>query len=643
MGLLSLVRVDEAQLSRVTVVRAARQALAGLPGRASWRGEGELWVRVVVSDPAWQATLEEVVGSTPGLKAWPDATSTLRLDVLSAGSTLSVEGTLESPDDTAAAPLVVRGGDRVADWTALLPPVVAILLAVVFRRLLVALLLAVWLGAGLHYSAGPPAAAWHAGKDYLWANLTDTFNAFIFLFTFSLVGMVGVLTRMGGIHGLVEAIARRARSAAGVRLATALMGIAIFFDDYANTVVVGTTMQPLTDRLRISREKLAYLVDSTAAPIAGIAVISTWIGFEVEQFERVAQFLGLQENGYAMFFQVLPYRFYCLFTLLFVLAGALLRRDYGPMLAAEHRAARTGQVSRPGARLLTSAGLSDLAPVPGAPLRWLNAVLPVALVVLGTFGGMLWVGSQSSVFEGRSLVPWSPSDWKDAFIGVGEFDNAGPQVLAGAAVLGSLVAIVLAVGQRILTLRQALLGWLSGARVMVLANAVLLLAWSIRSVCTDVGTPLYLTAALHGVVAPELLPLLVFLLAALVAFSTGTSWGTMGILLPTVGPMAWASGDPLVLVLCLGAVLDGAIFGDHCSPLSDTTVLSSIASSCDHVDHVRTQLPYAVTTMLAAGVCGYVLVGAGGPLWAAYGLGAAGLLAVLLLLGRSPDRPPVEA
>jgi len=617
-GLLSLVRVDEAQLSRVTVVRAARQALAGLPGRASWRGEGELWVRVVVSDPAWQATLEEVVGSTPGLKAWPDATSTLRLDVLSAGSTLSVEGTLESPDDTAAAPLVVRGGDRVADWTALLPPVVAILLAVVFRRLLVALLLAVWLGAGLHYSAGPPAAAWHAGKDYLWANLTDTFNAFIFLFTFSLVGMVGVLTRMGGIHGLVEAIARRARSAAGVRLATALMGIAIFFDDYANTVVVGTTMQPLTDRLRISREKLAYLVDSTAAPIAGIAVISTWIGFEVEQFERVAQFLGLQENGYAMFFQVLPYRFYCLFTLLFVLAGALLRRDYGPMLAAEHRAARTGQVSRPGARLLTSAGLSDLAPVPGAPLRWLNAVLPVALVVLGTFGGMLWVGSQSSVFEGRSLVPWSPSDWKDAFIGVGEFDNAGPQVLAGAAVLGSLVAIVLAVGQRILTLRQALLGWLSGARVMVLANAVLLLAWSIRSVCTDVGTPLYLTAALHGVVAPELLPLLVFLLAALVAFSTGTSWGTMGILLPTVGPMAWASGDPLVLVLCLGAVLDGAIFGDHCSPLSDTTVLSSIASSCDHV-------------------------GAGGPLWAAYGLGAAGLLAVLLLLGRSPDRPPVEA
>ena len=282
-GLLSLIRVDEEHLARVTVVRAGRQALADLPSRATWHGEGELWVRVVAADPAWQGPLEEVVTSTPGLKAWPDATSTLRLSVFRAGATLSVEGVLEPPADVAAAAVGIRGGDRAADWTALLPPVLAILLAVVFRRLIVALFLAVWLGAALHRGVGPPLALWHACKDYVWANLTDTFNVFIFLFTFSLVGMVGVLTRMGGIHGLVEAIARRARSAAGVRLATALMGIAIFFDDYANTVVVGTTMQPLTDRLRISREKLAYLVDSTAAPIAGIAVISTWIGFEVEQ------------------------------------------------------------------------------------------------------------------------------------------------------------------------------------------------------------------------------------------------------------------------------------------------------------------------------------------------------------------------
>ena len=639
-ALLSLVRVDDAQLQEVTAVRSARRALDGLAGRAPWHtGAGPISVHLDVATPRWRTVLEQVVESDHGLTAVADGGSPLTLSVFSVGATVSVEGTLRPPDGVEGVPVGLRSGDRTGAWTSLLPPVLAILLAVVYRRLILALFLAVWLGAGLHYGSGPVGALRHTLVDYVWAQLTDSFNAFIFAFTFSLVGMVGVVTRMGGIHGLVESIARRARTAASARLATALLGIVIFFDDYANTVVVGTTMRPLTDRMRISREKLAYLVDSTAAPIAGLAVVSTWIGFEVEQFERVAEFLGLQQNGYAMFFEVLPYRFYCLFTLVFVVATAVLQRDYGPMLAAERRAARTGQVCREGARLLTSGALQKLRPVQDAPLRWLNAVIPVAVVVLGTFGGMLLVGASSSVFEGRTLSLLSLSDWKDAFIGVGEYDNAGPQVLAAAAVAGSLVAIGLALGQRILSVRQAIGAWLGGARVMVLANAVLLMAWSIRAVCADVGTPLYLTAALQDVVAPALLPLLVFGLAAVVGLWPGPSGGTMGILLPTVGPMAWASGDPLVLVLCLGAVLDGAIFGDHCSPLSDTTVLSSISSSCDHVDHVRTQLPYAVTTMLVAGGCGYVLIGLGGPIWAAYGLGLVALLAVLLLLGRKPDVP----
>ena len=643
-GLLSQVRVDDARLAEVTAVRSARRSLHGLAGRAAWHlGPEPLPVSLEVADPRWLAVLNRVVDTDRTLRRVPSGGSRLSLAVFAAGATVSVEGTLSPPEGAAGVPLGLRAGERTGAWTSLLPPVVAILLAVVFRRLILALFLAVWLGAGLHHGVGPVSALGHTLGGYVWGNLTDSFNAFIFAFTFSLVGMVGVTTRAGGIHGLVEAIARRARTAASARLATALLGIAIFFDDYANSVVVGTTMRALTDRMRVSREKLAYLVDSTSAPIAGLAVVSTWIGFEVEQFQRVGEFLGLQQNGYAMFFQVLPYRFYCLFTLFFVLASTLLRRDYGPMLAAEHRAGRTGEVSRPGARLLTSHGLQHLTPAPGAPLRWLNAVAPVALVVFGTFAGMLLVGSRSSGFSGRSFSLLSPSDWKDAFIGVGEFDNAGPQVLAAAAVAGSLLAIGLAVGQRILTLPQALRAWLGGARVMLLANTVLLMAWSIRAVCADVGTPLYLTAALQDVVSPSLLPLLVFGMAALVAFSTGTSWGTMGILLPTVGPMAWATGDPLLLTLCLGAVLDGAIFGDHCSPLSDTTVLSSIASSCDHLDHVRTQLPYALTVTLAAGGCGYLLVGFGGPLWAAYATGVAGLLAALLVLGRNPDRPPEGA
>ena len=616
--LLSLLRVDDAQLRRVTAAQATRAALSKIPAGK---------VRLELSgDAAYHDTVREIVGSAPKLTVAPDG-QLLKAGINEEAGVLKVTGDLE-------------GEAKLARWTALLPPIVAILLALVIRQIIPALFIAVWLGACLHNGSDPLTGLWFALHDYLWGNLTDSFNGLIFLFTFSLVGMVGVVTRMGGTHGLVEAIAKTAKTRRSTQLATAGMGVAVFFDDYANTVVVGTTMRALTDRMKISREKLAYLVDSTAAPIAGIAVISTWIGYEVEQFDRVADFVGLEIGGYALFFQVLPYRFYCIFTLVMVGLICWLGRDFGPMLTAERRAA-AGEPLRPGSRLLVSSAIAHIRPAEGVPLRWYNAVIPVGMVVAGTFGGMLWLGAQSTLFTEadpvRAFSLLSFNDWRDAFIGVGEFDNGGPQVLSAAAVAGSLLAIVMAIGQGILPVKETLSSWLGGARIMVLANTVLLMAWAIRSVCGDVGTSLYLTAALYGVVSAVWLPLMVFLLAAVVAFSTGTSWGTMGILLPTVGPMAFAFGDPMILILCLGAVLDGAIFGDHCSPLSDTTVLSSISSAVDHVDHVRTQAPYALTAMVAAGLCGYLFCASGGPVWGAYALGAAAITATVMLLGRRPD------
>ena len=609
----------------MTAAQAARSAL-------SEAAAGKVRLELT-GDPAYHDTLRQIVGSAPKLTVTDDPADTdarlLRAAASEEGGVVKVTGDLQ-------------GSAKLAGWTALLPPVVAILLALVIRQIIPALFIAVWLGATMHNGVDPFSGLWFALRDYLWGNLTDSFNGLIFLFTFSLVGMVGVVTRMGGTHGLVEAIAKTATTRRSTLLATAGMGIAVFFDDYANTVVVGTTMRELTDRMKISREKLAYLVDSTAAPIAGIAVISTWIGYEVEQFDRVADFVGMEVGGYALFFQVLPYRFYCLFTLVTVGLICWLGRDYGPMLAAERRAA-TGETLRKGSRLLVSKAIAHIRPAEGVDLRWYNAVIPVGLVVAGTFGGMLWMGAQSSLFpDTRSFSLLSFTDWKDAFIGVGEFDNGGPQVLAGAAVSGSVIAVLMAVGQRLIPLKEALSAWLGGARIMVLANTVLLMAWAIRSVCGDVGTSLYLTAALYGVVSAVALPLLVFLLAAVVAFSTGTSWGTMGILLPTVGPMAFAFGDPMILILCLGAVLDGAIFGDHCSPLSDTTVLSSISSAVDHVDHVRTQIPYALTSMVAAGLCGYLLCAAGGPVWAAYLLGVTMIAGTIMLVGRKPVEPAAD-
>ena len=306
------------------------------------------------------------------------------------------------------------------------------------------------------------------------------------------------------------------------------------------------------------------------------------------------------------------------------------------MLRAERRAL-AGQPLRPGSRLLVSKAVAHMHPAEGVDLRWYNAVVPVGVVIALTFGGMRWMGAQAEIFADRAFSLLSPADWRDAFIGVGEYDNGGPMVLALAAVSGSVLAIAMAVAQGLLSPGAALRAWLGGARIMVLANAVLLMAWAIRSASGDVGTSLYLTAALYGVISAIALPLIVFLLAAVVAFSTGTSWGTMGILLPTVGPMAFAFGDPMILILCLGAVLDGAIFGDHCSPLSDTTVLSSISAAVDHVDHVRTQMPYAVTSMTAAGLCGYLLCASGGPLWLGYALGVGLMAGALLLVGRRAE------
>ncbi len=461
--LLSLLQVDNAQLRKVTAAQATRDALSKIPSGK---------VRLELSgDATYHDTVREIVGSAPKLTVADDG-KTLKAGVSEEDGVLKVSGDL-------------KGEAKLAGWTALMPPVVAILLALVIRQIIPALFIAVWLGACLHHGADPFTGLWFAVSDYLWGNLTDSFNGLIFLFTFSLVGMVSVVTRMGGTHGLVDAIAKTAKTRRSTQLATAGMGVAVFFDDYANTVVVGTTMRTLTDRMKISREKLAYLVDSTAAPIAGIAVISTWIGYEVEQFDRVADFVGMEVGGYALFFQVLPYRFYCIFTLVTVGLICWLGRDFGPMLAAERRAIG-GEPLRKGSRLLVSKAISHIRPAEGVPLRWYNAVIPVGVVVAGTFGGMLWMGAGSTIFTEadpvRTFSLLSFTDWKDAFIGVGEFDNGGPQVLGSAAVAGSLLAIFMAVGQRILPVKEALTAWLGGARIMVLANTVLLMAWAIRSV-----------------------------------------------------------------------------------------------------------------------------------------------------------------
>lgn len=538
----------------------------------------------------------------------------------------------------AAAPAIDYG------FWSLVPPLVAIVAAVVSRRVLTSLLLGIFTGAliettvgvqqtgFLYYLTTPFRAAYATLETYLWGALIDPDHLRVFAFTLLMAAMVGVATRSGGMHGLVELLLPLARTRRGGQIVSWLLGLMVFFDDYANTLVLGNTLRPMTDRLKISRAKLAYLVDSTSAPVAGLALVSTWIATEVQFIAEGLKLAGLdEEQKYYLFVASIPSRFYVVWALLTVLLVAWLRRDLGAMLRAEQRAiAGEG----PEATLEVQED-PNLEPKPGAPHRWVNAVLPV-LVVVGVFSGYLAV-------EGLEHV--------DSF-----------KALFHAALAGLAVAVVLVRGQRLLTLAETNRAILAGARTMLPGLAILLLAWSLSTVTQkehlNLGAYVKQSLAVDagGTLAgllnawPGVLPALVFVVAAFVSFAMGSSWATMGLLVPVsiqVAGQLLGSGEAVValdhplLVATVGSVLAGSIFGDHCSPISDTTVLSSQASGCRHLEHVETQLPYALVVG-GLSVVGLLLVGVGVPNWAVLPAGIGAVVAILLFFGRDPEAEPTR-
>jgi Na+/H+ antiporter NhaC len=571
-------------------------------------------------------------------------------EVRTATGTVLASGSVEAGGSTTASGLLVRsrgelplavtiGGETqevaptlVPGWYSLLPPLVAIVIALVFREVVTALFVGVWLGALAVAGFNPLTATWRVVDEFVVPALADTDGGHVQIVVFSLLlgGMVGIIAKNGGTMGIVEAVSPFARTARRGRIATWLAGMGVFFDDYANTLLVGNTMRPITDRLRISREKLAYLVDSTAAPLAALMPISTWVGYEISLItdglriaaeqnpEASAGLLGM--NSFTVFIETIPYRFYPVLALYFAGLTAFMRRDFGPMAVAERRASAGGGLFRPGARLMTDTTSRAMDAKEGIAHRWWNAGLPVLVVVVVVLAG-LWTTGRASAGPDASTSE--------------VFGAADPFItLLWGSLAGCLVAIVLSTLQRILTLEESIEAWLSGMRAMLLAMVILTLAWSLGSVTEAIGTAPYLSQVLEGRVALRLLPVIVFATAAAMSFATGTSWGTMAILLPLVIPLSVSlggytdTGPDLQYTILLGnisSVLAGAIFGDHCSPISDTTVLSSMASGCDHVDHVRTQLPYAIIVAVVGMALGDIGTAYGLPVWMAL-LASAGVL-----------------
>lgn len=528
-------------------------------------------------------------------------------------------------------------------WLSILPPLLAIILALVFREVLLALFAGIWVGGFVIYGLSFKSiftGLLAVGDTYLTEALTDPDHVSVIIFSMLIGGMVAIISKNGGMAGVVNLLSSYARSAKSSQAVTWFLGVAIFFDDYANTLIVGNTMRPVTDKHSVSREKLAYLVDSTAAPVAAIAFVTTWVGAELGYIKDAATSLGIEEGAYSLFFHSLEYAYYPILTLVFMLMLVLMERDFGPMHRAEERARTTGAVS---AVRLDGTGeekqkqeMAEFEPIDPDRARAVNALLPVLIVIFGTLVGLLYTGYNPDVWSDTTL-----GFFRKLSITIG--DSNSYVALIWASLSGVIVAITLTVSQRIMGLYQTMESLTTGFKAMLPAILILVLAWSLAAVTQQLYTAEYLTSLFSGNVSPQFLPEITFFLAAIIAFSTGSSWGTMAILYPLMMPAAWyvcqMQGYTLeetmpIVYNVISVVLAGSVFGDHCSPISDTTILSSLASGCNHIDHVKTQLPYAITVALVANII-CTNLSTWGIHWAlVYVIGAVVLWLVIKLIGK---------
>lgn len=532
----------------------------------------------------------------------------------------------------AALPAVASEGEtEEKDFGALslLPPLLAIILAFLTKQVLFSLFIGIFIGATMLNGWNPFFGLLRTLDEYMVSSLADSWHAGILIFTLTIGGMIRIVAQMGGTSAVAEALARRANNTKNAQIATWLLGILVFFDDYANTLIVGQTMRPLTDKMRISREKLAYIVDSTAAPIAGIALVSTWVGYELGLIKDAYDSLGITGNIYEVFLRSIPYRFYDIIALLMVVTVAILSRDIGPMYLAERRARTTGKVIADGAKPMASKEMTDITLKEGIKLKVSNAVIPVLTLIIVGFVGLWYNGYTYS----ENVNPFTWEGIRTCF------GNADASVaLIWAAVASTIVAMIMAIGQRMMTLGEAFDNFVEGVKSLLITGIILVLAWSLGAVTEQVGTADFLIKSISDKISIGMLPVLVFIIASVVSFATGTSWGTMAIVMPLAVPLAFhiSGGVEPMIIPTLGAVLTGAIFGDHCSPISDTTIMSSMGAASDHIDHVRTQLPYAVLGATVAIIFGYLPAGMGLNPFISLLLAAAAVIAIFKFFGKDP-------
>lgn len=486
----------------------------------------------------------------------------------------------------------------------LLPPILAIGLAFLTKQVLISLFCGIWSGAVIVlYNKGNSVILsffkgfFKAADTYAVKGLNDESHIMIVLFSLLIGGMVGIITASGGMHGVVNALSKRTSTKERSLIFSWASGLFIFFDDYANTLIVGNSMRPLTDKYKVSREKLSFIIDSTTAPVASIAILSTWIGYEVGLIGEALKTSNMELDAYWVFIQSLPYRFYAILLLIFIPVYIFLKRDFGPMLEAEKKCIKGERCEGvQGDAALEGFNIPDIS-----KCKWYSAAIPVAVLIISTFSGIIISGYTNSKIPDPAFREV-----------VGNADSF--RVLIWSSMLASITAAATMIISGTGNISLAVSAWIAGMRSMVTAIVILVLAWGLSAVVGELKTAEFLAVVLSDTIPVWLFPTIVFITASAVSFATGTSWGTMALLFPTALPLAvsmsGSAADAQTFVFSVtGAILTGAIFGDHCSPVSDTTIMASMSCKVNHIDHVRTQMPYALTFGIISILLGYLPAG----------------------------------
>ncbi|MEG1311610.1 MAG: Na+/H+ antiporter NhaC family protein [Romboutsia sp.] len=530
----------------------------------------------------------------------------------------------------------------------LIPPVVAIILAFITKNVVVSLFIGIMSGSFIINLSGTNVfnalvVSFLDVVNRALTSLADPWNAGIILQVLAIGGVINLVAKMGGAKAIAEALSKRAKTAKGTQMITWFSGLLVFFDDYANSLIIGPMMRPVADKMKISRERLAFIIDATAAPIAGLAIISTWIGLEVGLINDAFVGIGVEADAFGIFVSTIPYRFYNILILAFIVVTTLLMKDFGPMRKAELKA-RKGNISD------VEVGNSkdhhsDLEPKEGVKLSIWNAIIPIGSLIVTSLIAFYYSG-YSSIMAGdeASLIalfndnPFTFEAIKEAFSA-----SDASVALFQSALFSGIIAMVMAVGKKIFTVSEAIDVWVDGMKTLVITGVILILAWSLSSVIKELGTAKYLVVLLSGSLPYFLLPSIIFILGAVISFSTGTAYGTMGILMPLAVPLAHSINPEMsFIIVSTSAVLTGAIFGDHCSPISDTTILSSMGAGCDHIEHVKTQMPYSLFVAVITILFGYIPAGLGLPIYIVLPLALCAIVVGVQIFGKTVDEDKLE-